>query len=165
MAIAALVISIVAALAAGASALYIRAQVKEMRRQFELTGPIIEVSGHVGLPIGDAPAWLGTLRSVKVTNKGRGEAVVQGWGFGVEGPGGKVGVINGPLQPSKIGPDLPHTVKGLDSAIWNLDQDFLERRASRDGYETLRPFVDLGDGTRVEGTASPIRLPGASVVA
>lgn len=158
MAIAALAISIVAALAAGASALYIRAQVKEMRRQFELTGPIIEVSGSVGLPIGDAPAWIGTLRSVKVTNKGRGEAVVQSWGFGLEGPGGKVGVIAGPIEPTKIGPDLPHTVKGLDTAIWNIDQDSLERRASRDGYETMRPFVDLGDGTRVQGSVQRIKL-------
>ncbi len=88
---------------------------------------------------------------MQVTNKGRGEAVVQSWGFDVEGPDGKAGVVLGPLQQSHFGPDLPCIVKGLSSEMWNVDQGALEEMASNGGFARLRPFVTLGDGTRVEG--------------
>lgn len=150
MGLASLVVAIFAVGAAAASAWYSHSQVGEMRRQFEKSGPVVEVSSSVGIPIG-----LDTDRlqaGVTATNTGRGDANVRNWGFTMECPGEKQGgLIIGSMYPYSLGPTTPHVVAGLDEATWFMDRDGLRQAITEKGGYNVRPFVRLGDGSQVLG--------------
>lgn len=150
MAIVSLIVAVIAVGVAAASAWYSHSQVAEMRRQFEQSGPLIEVTSSTGIPIG-----LGTNRlqtGVTVTNKGRGDANIRNWGFTMTCPGEKQGcLILGTMYPLSFGPTIPHVVSGLDEATWFMDRDGLREAIAQKGGSNVRPFVNLGDGTQVLG--------------
>jgi|GEM_PF-4567969 len=158
MDIASLVIAIVASIAAAASVVYSRLQVREMgrqlaetKRQFELSGPMIEVEAKVGIPFG--PVGTSAIQlGVKVTNRGRGASSIQSWGFSVDdGEGKPIGDVIGPLQVGTIGPPMPHLLQGLHSESWMMDRELLREGVLAKSGRFVRPFADLGDGTRVTG--------------
>lgn len=152
MALASLVVAIIAVCSAAVSAWYSHSQVLEMRRQFKKSGPTVEVSSSVGIPVG-----LGTDRlqtGVTATNTGRGAANVRNWGFTMECPGqNQAAVIFGSMYPHSLGPSTPHVVAGLDEATWFMDREGLRQAIAENGGQNVKPFVNLGDGTKVLGPA------------
>ena len=52
MALAALIVALIGVAVAGLSARYARSQVRELRRQFDESGPIITVTSGFAIPVG-----------------------------------------------------------------------------------------------------------------
>lgn len=52
VAVTSVIVAVIAVLVAAASAWYSHSQVAEMRRQFEQSGPLIEVTTSTGIPVG-----------------------------------------------------------------------------------------------------------------
>lgn len=155
MAIISLVIAVIAVGAAAASAWYSHSQVAEMRRQFEQSGPLIAVTSSTGIPVN-----LGTERlqtGVTATNSGRGDANIRNWGFTVDVPGGKGGLIFGGMSGQTLGPKLPCVLAGLNSETWFIDREGLRQAVAEKGGTNVRPFVDLGNGTRIHGPAMDLK--------
>ena len=152
MAMAALVIAVCAAVAAGGSAWYARSQVREMRRQFSESGPVVEVDSAFAYPVGGAAAWP-AQRSIVVRNKGRGTAVIKGWGFtGYIASGSAIGDIAGPMHRLDFPQDpVPRGLNGQDSVTWYFNKDLLVAGLRQRAAATVAPFADLGDGSRVYG--------------
>jgi hypothetical protein len=152
MATASLIIAGLALLAAVGSVVYARAQVGELRRQFEQSGPVIEVRASHGIPVldgvpdADHPAVI-----VTVTNSGRGEATVKDWGFTIGSPGPGSADTFSALIPWKSGPSVPYRLAGADQVAWYAARSPLREAAAEGGTDRVTPFASLGDGRRVYG--------------
>jgi len=150
-----LLISITAVAVSGASAWYSHSQIVEMRRQFEQSGPRVEVSSNVGVPMN-----LGTSRvqsGVTATNKGRGSASIQNWGFMMDSLEGDGGLIFGSMYSIAFGPKVPCTIEGLSSESWFMDRAGLREAVANCKGTNVRPFVDLGDGQRIQGATIEVK--------
>lgn len=156
MTLASLIIAIIAVAAAAASAWYSHSQVAEMRHQFEISGPLVEVSSSTGIPTG---AGIDRLQAgVTATNKGRGQANIRNWGFTMDCPGkGQAGVIFGTMYGHALGPRVPYVLAGLNSETWFMDRDGLRQAIALQSGSNVRPFVDLGDGSRIHGPAVTLK--------
>ena len=151
MVVASFILGILAVVIAGAAALITRSQVVEMRNQFRDSGPRIGVSSYRGVSLVDVSASVYIV--ITATNFGRGSANIKAWGLFLERDLGDAGLIIGPLQGNIFGPPTPLVINGLDSANWGVEASLVDGEVSRAGYQAVRPFVDLGDGSRVYGVS------------
>jgi len=169
MVVAAFVLSVVATIAAVASAVFARSQVSESRHQFQHTGPIVEVSAHPlwageGHPLFSGDFKTSAILHIFVVNKGRGEVSINNWGFiatmnGLEAsffeaaPKFSVGERAG--SKLWLGPKLPCTIAGLSTEQWQMARsgswDLADRLPGSWVDKNVRPYVVLGDGTIVKG--------------
>ncbi|MGB9113521.1 MAG: hypothetical protein WCF24_12450 [Acidimicrobiales bacterium] len=150
MALAALLISLAGLAVAGLSARYAYSQVKELRRQFNESGPVVDVSSSFAFPVGRG-SWPMQV-SVTVTNKGRIGTTIKNWGFvTLDDQGTDIGAIFGTMHTLDFPQEsVPRPLAAHDSFTWYFNRNSLES-AVRDQRGKLHPFADLGDGSRVLG--------------
>ena len=91
------------------------------------------------------------------TNKGRGEANIRNWGFTMDCTDGQGGLIFGAMFARAYGPQIPCALGGLDSQTWFLDREGLFQSIAEKGGYNVKPFVDLGNGTRILGPAIKLK--------
>jgi hypothetical protein len=161
--IASLVVSMVAVLAATASAFFargqvreMRRQVREMRRQFDESGPRVKLEDlSAGFRAGNPDVGVPVMLSL--SNQGRGTARVKSLVLTMfKGEHLTSGAILA-LREHEARPKPPFDLAGLDSARWTIAWDWLCQQAAERGFDLIEPSVLLGDGTKV--TCPPILVP------
>jgi hypothetical protein len=120
-----------------------RNQVEETRREFELSGPYLQVKiGYEGKAAG-APLM------VELTNNGRQAAhiadlIVRPYRQGFMVPGGFV-----PLPNPLLGPSLPMIIAPDDGVIWTFPWRWVTQQAEHLGFDAIRFELVRGNHTTI----------------
>jgi len=154
MALAALIVSVVSALA---SALAVGVSVWTHKQQ----GSLIECRCSSAIPVSGDNLGEHCVQ-VEAVNMGRSAATISGWGFALlderHRPTGETIVLT---EPPRWLPALPHRLDGESSAAWMMPVEQLRGTlAGREGgSREVKAFVRTGTGRQVLA-ASPVRLGG-----
>jgi hypothetical protein len=164
MGLTSLIVAVVAVVVAAASAFFAQRQVKamkdqvrEMQRQFDESGPRVELEDVSAKYRAENPE-AGMPVLLTLTNRGRGTARVKRLRFSMyKGELLVTGTVFLDLPESMIKPEPPFDLLGLDKIEWGINWEWLCGQGRTHGFDRLRPEIELGDGTKVRCT--PILMP------